>query len=222
MNRFINALLIFLLFPIMLLTITVAFDLPVGFLRSSGANMPYKEIAFLSLGLLVLIINLRRSIRRWMGMRIVNNVKKFKWNIKVSDERRRRVNTYLAIEVVIFIAVGTGLYILTEEAWMPAFAYIFGGADCLVFLIVGYSGKTYRVGLSSKALIVADREVNVLYFTGLRKVSVHQQSIYFDYIKDLQLHFPIDCVPEDLRDEFFDTLEDTTDRDKVYFRRKRS
>ena len=75
----------------------------------------------------------------------------------------------------------------------------------------------YRVGLSSKALIVCDREVTVVYFTGLRKVSIHQQTVFFDYIKDLQLSFPLDCIQDESKEEFFDLLEDQLDRDKVFF-----
>ena len=109
---------------------------------------------------------------------------------------------------------GVALYSITEEALFPALAFLIGALDNLLIALVS---KSYRVGLSSKALIVADREVVVLYFTGLRKVSVHQQTVYFDYIKDLQLSFPTNCLPADQQSEFFDTLEQQVDRDKVYF-----
>ena len=75
MNRFINMLLLVLLFPTMFLTIYVCFDLPIGFLKTTGAHLPYKFELFLGLGLLLFVINLRRSIRRWMGMRIVSKKK---------------------------------------------------------------------------------------------------------------------------------------------------
>jgi hypothetical protein len=78
----------------------------------------------------------------------------------------------------------------------------------------------FRIGLSSKALIVADREVTLLYFNGLRKVTIHQSSIYFDYIKGLQLSFPLDCIPEDRMDEFFQELEGSINKDKVFFSKK--
>lgn len=220
MNRFINLLLIFILLPSLLFTIIVGFDIPVSFLRTSGANMPNRDIVFISVGLLILVLNLRRSIRRWMGMRVVNRVDKFKWNVEVSVERKKRVTTYLILESLLMIAVAIGFYEITPEAWMIACGFMFGGIDSIVFMIVGLSGRKYRVGLSSKALIIADREVSILYFTGLRQVSVHQQSVYFDYIKGLQLFFPLDSIPAEKRNEFFELLEKNTDRDKVYFIRK--
>ena len=84
-------------------------------------------------------------------------------------------------------------------------------------MIMGKQRDAFRVGLSSKALIVADRDVTLLYFTGLRKVSIHQQTIYFDYIKDLQLSFPLDCIQPEMKDEFFAQLKDQVNTDKVFF-----
>jgi len=56
-----------------------------------------------------------------------------------------------------------------------------------------------------------------LYFSGLRKVSVHQQSIFFDYIKDLQLSFPTQCIKPENRQTFVDKLEAKVNREKVFF-----
>lgn len=220
MNRFINALLLFFLLVTMTVAIFVGFDLPIQFLRLSGANLPYQQEIFLGLGLIILIINLRRTIRRWMGMRIVKNVSKFKWNVAVSKQRKSRIATYLMLEATVMLAAAIGLYLITPEAWLPSVAFLFGVVDNIIFMIVGGSGDRYRVGLSTKALIVADREVILLYFTGLQRVTVHQQSIYFDYIKGLQLSFPTNCIPEDQMDEFFGQLESCVNRDKVFFIRK--
>ncbi len=220
MNRFINALLLFILFPTMLLTIVVGFDLPVGFLKISGASLPYRFEIFLGIGLLILVIILRRTIRRWMGILIVSREKKFKWTSTVSLARKKRVLTYLFLEAITFAFIAIALYTVSHEAWMPAIAFGFGAIDHIVFALIGSLTNSFKVGLSSKALIVADREVTVLYFTGLRKVSIHQQSIYFDYIKGLQLSFPSDCVDNTKRSEFFTVLEKQIDSDRVFFSKK--
>lgn len=217
MNRFINMLLMFLLVPTMFMAIYVGFDLPVMFLKTTGAYIPYRSEIFLGLGLIIFIINLRRSIRRWMGMRIVSKQTKFKWNSPVSATRKRRIITYTALEVLVMTFVGIALYQVTPQAWIPAVAFLLGALDNLIFAIVGLKGNHYRIGLSSKALIVADREVILLYFKGLRKISVQQQSIYFDYIKGLQLTFPSDCIQDEHRAEFFKLLEEQIDSDRVFF-----
>lgn len=75
----------------------------------------------------------------------------------------------------------------------------------------------FRVGLSSKAILVADREVLLIYLNGLRKVSVSQQTVYFDYSENLQLSFPLDCIEEPQKANFFNALEGQIDRDRVLF-----
>ena len=189
MNRFINALLLFIFLPTLLLTVYIGFDLPINILKTTGANLRYNEEIEIALGTLILIISLRRSIRRWMGMRIASKTDKFIWNAEVSKARKKRVNTYLILESAIMSAIAFSLYSVSTLAWMPAAALSFAALDGIVFAFIGSRGN-YRIALSSKALIIADREVIVLYFNGLRKVSAHQQTIYFDYIKGLQLTFP--------------------------------
>lgn len=206
----------FLLIPTMALTIFVGFDLPIEMFKISGNNLPYKEYIFLGMGMLILIVIIRRSIRRWMGMRIVNQVKKFKWNAEVSTERKSRVRVYLLLEALVMTFIGVALYQVTETAITPAAAFLFGALDSVVFAIAGRNGK-YRVGISSKAVIVADREVILLYFTGLRKISAHQQTTYFDYIKGLQLSFPTDCIQEEDKEEFLTILEAQIDPNRVFF-----
>lgn len=217
MNRFVNALLLFLLFPTMTLAIFVGFDLPIQFMRVLGSEFPHKEYVFLGFGLAIFIVNLRRSIRKWMGMSMVLKIARFKWNEQVSAQRRKRVGTYSILESVVMFFVAYSLYTITPLAWAPATAFAFAGIENIVFYYTGVSRKGFRVALSSKALIAADREVIVMYFTGLRKVSIHQQTIYFDYIKNLQLSFPLDCIQEESRTEFFEQLKSQLDPEKVYF-----
>lgn len=214
MNRFINAVLLFFTLITAFVAIYVGFDLPFGVLKTTGAAIPYVDEVLMGLGLVLFIIVLRRTYRRWMAIRIVSRLPKFKWNEPVSKERRTRVIIYNSLEFFVYLFAAIVLYMLTERAWAPALALLFAALDNVVLSMLN---KTYRCGLTSKALIIADREVVVLYFTGLRKVSIHQQTVYFDYIKGLQLSFPTDCIPQASREDFFRLLEQQVDRDKVYF-----
>lgn len=214
MNRFINAVLLFFTLITAFVAIYVGFDLPFGILKTTGAEIPYVDYVFYGLGLLLFMIVLRRSYRRWMAMRIVSQTEKFKWNKAVSKERRARVIVYNTLEFFVYVFAALTLYWLTDRAWAPTLALLFAALDNVLLTIMH---KKYRVGMTSKAIIVADREVVVLYFTGLRKVSRLQQTVYFDYIKDLQLSFPTNCLAENEHAEFFHQLEQLVDRDKVYF-----
>lgn len=221
MNKFINALLLFIFFPTMALTIFVGYDMPIEFLKTSGSQLPYRFEAFLILGLLILIINVRRSIRRWMGMRLVNQIEKFKWNAPMSSERKKRIIVYNLLEALVMASAGLTLYYVSNEAWMPAIGFCFTTVDNIIFTLVGSRKDRFRAGITSKAVIVADRDVSLVYFGGLRKVSIHQTSIYFDYIKGLQLSFPTDCIEDNQTEIFFETLEQQVDRNKVFVTKNR-
>ena len=203
------------------MAIVVAFDLPMEFLGSSGAQLPYRTLIFIVLGLLFTLLVIRRSIRRWMGMKLLSQHSKFKWNAPVSRERIQRIWVYNIIEGLVNGFVGIALFTLTPLAWLPALALLFVTIDNLIFSFVGTKVKGFRVGVTTKAVISADREVTLLYYDGLRRVSIHQGSIFFDYIKGLQIHFPLDCLDNSDRDEFFEALEKQLNPKKVFVTRLR-
>lgn len=217
MNKFINILLLLIAFPTLVVAIFVGYDLPIEFLKTSGASLPFKFQIFLSFGIIYYIIIVRRSIRRWMGVAMVSKTEKFKWNVSMGEDRRKQVFLYQWLEALIMLSGGISLYYVCPDAIAPASALWFGSLDNLIFMILGQTKKLYRIGLTSKAVVVADREVKVLYLSGLRKVTIHQQTVFFDYIKDLQMTFSLTCIPKDDQENFKNTLESLVDRDRVFF-----
>ncbi len=156
-----------------------------------------------------------------MGVKLVNQISKFTWNHTVSTSRNKRVQVYTFTEAFVLLAVGVVLYQVTHEAWLAAFAFIFGAIDNTIFTWLGVSKSWFRAGITSKAIIVADRDVSLIYFTGLRKISIHQQTIFFDYIQGLQLSIPADCIETSSKDEFFSTLTNLLDTNKVFITKNR-
>jgi hypothetical protein len=215
MNSFINLLLLVISLPTLLLSVFVGFDLPIDFLHTTGKRLPFRTEIYLVLGLLLLIIGLRRSIRRWMGVNMVKQQTKFIWNQPISTERKKRVFVYNSLEALVFLSLMLAHLFLSQVAFFVVTAYLILALDAILFLLI--NGKEFRVGLSSKAILVADREIVLIYLNGLRKVSVSQQTIYFDYIEELQLSFPLDCIEPAQKTEFFEALERQIDRDRVLF-----
>jgi hypothetical protein len=214
MNSFINILTLFVTFPLLALTIYSGFDISIDSLGMTGSQIPYTKELFIIFGFLILLIQLRRSYRRWMALFIVNKLNQFKWNEKVSTDRKSRVLTYNLLESSVMIALGIGIYVINPTALLPVFVFLFFAFDSIVFSIFGKD--KFRVGLSSKAIFVGDREIILIYFTGLRKIAIQQQTIYFDYINDLQLTFPLDCIEKGKQESFFNTLETVIDKDRVF------
>jgi hypothetical protein len=214
MNRLTNSFLLFLFFPTLLLAIFVGFDFPIEVLRTSGSQLPYKGLIFIALALLVFIVGINRSVKRWVSLYTVSQTDRFVFHVPVSTERKKRVLVYTLLEAMVLLAVGIALLVIAHDALWCGLAYAFFALDNILFLVLG--SKRFGVGISKKAIIVADREVIVLYFSGLRKVSLSQNTLFFDYIQSLQLTFPVDCIPMDSRNDFLHNLEAVTDKDRVF------
>jgi hypothetical protein len=217
MNKFINILLLLVALPTMVLAILVGYDLPIEFLRTSGASLPYRSVLFAGIGIFLYLIIVRRSVRRWAGAHMVSQIARFKWNEPMGMERKKQVYLYQALEAGLMIFAAISLYSVCPLAVLPASAFLVSAVDNLVFLFMGMHKNIYRIGLTANAIVVADREVKVLYLNGLRKISIHHQTVFLDYIKDLQMTFPLTCIQEKDKTAFKDMLEAQLDRDKVFF-----
>lgn len=215
MNRAINILLLVVSFPTIAFCIFVGFDLPFEALRTSGAEMPYRFEIFVGLAALLLLLVARRSSRRWVGVGMTRKPERFVWCTEVGAERKKAVRLFLRIEIVVALIFALVTYTISSEAWVVSLVYGLLFLDQLLFAIIAPSW--FRVGVTQKAVVVADREVRVLYFSGLRRVETHQQTIYFEYIEDLQLFFPTNCIPDGQFEGFKAALESQLDRDRVFF-----
>ena len=169
-------------FPLLALSIFSGFDIPIDSLGLTGKDIPYQNEIFLVIGICIFLIQIKRSSRRWMALHLVNKIDRFQWNEKVSQSRKKRVITYNLIESMVMISLGVGLLFTTTKTLLPASVFFLFSLDSIVFSL--YGKDKYRVGLSTKAIFIADREIILIYFTGLRKITVHQQTIYFDYIEN--------------------------------------
>jgi len=218
MNRSINILLLVISFPAMAFAILVSFDIPLDFLKYSAGQLPYRDKIFLVFATLLLLLIARRSVSRWTGVSMTRKPERFLWCANIGKERKKQVRLYLIMEAVIAGFFAMVAYGLTPEAWPLALVYALLFLDQLVFLIVAM--PWFRVGVTHKAVVVADREVKVLYFSGLRRVEVQQQTLYFEYIEDLQLFFPVNCISEGDYTDFRNTLETRVNRDRVFFSEK--
>jgi hypothetical protein len=217
MNSFTNSVLLFFSILLIGFCIYVGFDVQIDFLHTSGRNLPFQSYIFVAFGILFFTLLGWRSVRRWMGIYIVNKTTRFTWNKPTSKKRKQRVLTYTILEVLIMGSLSFALYFVVETWILPVMVLLFFSVESLVFLVLNYRNR-FRVGISSKAIIVADREVVIVYFTGLQKITLGKESIYFDYIKELQLLFPTDCLEEDQISVFKQQVQKMIDRDKVLIR----
>jgi hypothetical protein len=216
MNKFVNSVLLFLCLITFFMTVVVGRDLPISFLKTTGQYLPYKEVFFIGAALTIFTIGGRRSVQRWMGLFMIKNVARYQWNEPVGKERKSRAVFYLVLEGFVHLVLAFMMMSFTKYAFPVFIALTLLGIDHFIYALVGKIKNVFRIGITKTAVVLVDRDVRVLYFSGLRKVSVFQKEIFFDYIKDLTLEIPSDAVDAQHRNEFKTALENQLDLSRVY------
>lgn len=204
-----------IIIPMLLLGVYVGLDVPIDSFGITGQEIPYKSSVFLIGAFLCFLFHFFRSLKRWTSLYIVNKKNQFKWSVKIGSGRKKRTITYTTIEILFMLILSFAFYKLTPVSIAISLTLLISALDSFCFLIYGLN--KFKIIVSSKAVFISDREVYSLYFKGLRKISIHQQSVYFDYIKGIQLHFPLDCFEEKDVSSFLNTINNLIDKDRVYF-----
>jgi len=142
MNKSINIFLVLSIIPAIAFSIVVGFDISIEFLRTSGKFIPYQKTIFASFAALFFLMGIRRTSKRWSGIRMVNQIAKFQWNEPIDRQRVTQVNLYLIIEAVIHFMVSLVFLILTPKSIWISCVFFALGLDHLIFCIVGNVKKT--------------------------------------------------------------------------------
>lgn len=216
MNKFVNTVIVFLFILIFLFAVVVGRDIQIGYTRMSGQTIPYKEYVFIGFAALFLLIGARRSVQRWMGMAMIRNTAKYQLNIPIGNGRRSRAIFYLILEGIFHAIMAIMLISFTKYAAPIFLVLMLLSIDHFLYALVGRSKNMFRIGVTKSAVVLVDRDIRVLYFTGLRKISVFQHNIFFDYIKDLVLELPDDVLDTKDREQFKDVLINQLNQDRVY------
>lgn len=203
--------------PVIGFSLFVGFDLPIELIKISGANTPYKTEIFYGFALILLLILMNRSIKRWIGIKMVNQTKRFQWNVPLNDDRNKQVILYLILEASVHFFVAFSLYKITPQSFPVVLVLALFGIDHLILGLLGKYKHLFRIGITSKAILLVDREVKAIYFNGLKEVDLQQKSLFFDYREGLQLSIPSDAVPVNAIAEFKNKFESNIKRDQIYF-----
>ncbi len=220
MNRSVNILLLVVSFPAMFLLIYNMYQSGIPFVNFETAEIEnqYLEYAYLAFAGLILLIAGRRAIHRWVGVGMLRKPERFYWSASIGVERKKQIRVFFIIEAIVALGFSAVCFAIDSRSWSLQLVYALIFAEQIVFILI--ANNWYRIGISDKALVVADREVNVLYFSGLRRVELHQQTVYFEYIEELQLFFPANAIDKSDFKGFRNALEDKLNRDKVFFSEK--
>ena len=177
----------------------------------------YTDLVFGIAAGLIFLIGALRSSRKWSGIRILNQVDRFQFNSVISEERKQRVILNNSIEIIGFFLIGLVFAVFSKDAIFITLIFVVFIFDAIINTLRGLLSKKYRVGMTKKAIVSVDREVYAIYFKGLKRISIQKDLLFFEYINDLVLDFPLSNVPPERQEEFMLLLRKNVDETKVYF-----
>lgn len=178
---------------------------------------PYTVYIYAVVAGFILLIGGSRAARKWSGIKIVNRVDKFIFNQPISKDRKNLVRVHSLTEILAYILFAWLFYKFSEQALVVTLVFVLLMVNAILNLFMGNRKDKYRIGLTRKAIIQVDREVKPIYFKGLKRISMIQDEVFFEYINDLVLDIQLSTIPEEKRGEFLDLLRKTVDESKVYY-----
>jgi hypothetical protein len=219
MNKFFN--IWTLIFTVLTIPFVLAVGLNIDFsvfgLNVPGEEFKYADLFFSIAAGIVFALGVLRASKKWAGINITRQKSRFLFYSIISDSRLKRVFLYNIIEMSFFLIFAFFFLVVMQTALYLGLVFVLLFLENLINTLFGVFKRTYSIGITSKAIIFVDRDVKAIYFKGLKKVSKHQQTIYFEYVNDLVLHIPTNIIPKEKEDEFVKTIQGIADPDKVYY-----
>lgn len=209
MNKVINVfsgivLVIFTIFGML-----IAFDL--SFSSASLKGMPYTFEICAGFAVIVFLLGFLRIKRKWQGAADMKNFKGFHFVRQVAKSALNHSLVYAfaeAVFVLLAILVFSIMGKLEPNMMLPmifVMALIF--IEGVVFIIrIMRGGPAFRLGINKKAVAFFNREMQLFYYTGLKRIELHQDMINFQYKDDLNLLLPLQVIKTKDRTAFRDAL----------------
>jgi hypothetical protein len=183
--------------------------------RIEGQEFEHYELIFGVTAGVVMLFGAFKASRRWMTVGLLKQKNRFLYTAPVSLERIKRISLYGVVEIIFLGMFATFFIYASPDSLFLGLAYIILASEHLIHLFVGLKGQFFAVGITKKAVVAVDREARVMYFSGLRKIARHQQTLYFEYKNDLVLHMPLNMLSDET--EFVSELRKVALPEKVFY-----
>ena len=173
-----------------------------SFSTASFKSVPYKLEITYGFTILVFLLGMLRIKRKWQGLKDMKNFKGFHF---VRYVAKPALNLSLVYAIAEIVFMGLLLVFLSKIAKMeinyvlPMILVIsFILLEAIVFaLLIKKGGQSFRVGINKKAVAYFNREMHICYFTGLKRIELHQDMVNFQYIDDLNILVPLDLFKKE-------------------------
>lgn len=219
MNSFFNGLILVLCF------ISLPFALAVGLNEDFtffGLNIPGEEFAFKDwffslIAMLVLLLAAVKASRKWSALTVVKQRNRFLFSTNLSVKRKNSVVLFAGLEWLFILLVGAFFLFISKETLIIAFVLFLMLLEHIFHLSYGFIGNKFGVGMTSKAIIAADRSFVVIYFQGLKKIIKQQNNLLFDYGNNLVLELDLDLMEPSQQKAFVVELKKIASPKSVFY-----
>lgn len=210
MNKVINVFSGVILAIYCALVMTLAFDLSLSSIVNLKA-LPFKFEICTGFALVIFLLGWLRIKRKWQG---ANDMRKFKNFVFARPVSRSALNLSLVYAFAEIVFMGFLLYFLSLISnlaydyvivMMGVIGLLLAESLFFAFRIIK-GGDSFRVGINKSAVAYFNREMHIFYFTGLKRVELHQDMINFQYKEDLNLLLPIEVIRKEDRVAFREVL----------------
>ena len=210
MNRVVNVLSFIVAIVYCFIAVALVYDLSFSSMMTLK-GMPFKIEITAGLALLLLLLGSLRVKRRWLGMKDIKEYSKFTFVVPISKTAKNHAIVATAIEGTFMFA----LFFLCFKMMRlePQFAIPMMAVTSLLMLEVllfilriRRGGAGFRIGVSPQVIALFNREIQLYYFTGLKRVELLEGRINLQYKDDLNLILPTDNIAKEDRKAFRDEL----------------
>lgn len=180
-----------------------------------------KEICF---GLIVVtgLFGLLRIQRRWTGIKDIKKFKKFVYKTPLSKKAKALIIMFSSMEII-FLSFFIGLFLkelhLDINNYLTPMIMVLSIiiAEIIIFTIYAFKSKNVLImGVNTNLIAFFDREIHIVYFDGLQRISVYQNRLHFKYKLDLNIFVELDYIPQKNLLEFKQNLESVLQKKDVF------
>jgi hypothetical protein len=214
-NKLANLVTIALCFYAAVLTLILRFELDIFTIKWN--HIPYVQETYLGLSMAIGMVGILRAVIRRRNFAIFKDESKFELIIPMSKSAVSHVTMYLILEIVFMSIFGLYFLLLFEPSMVLGLVLLVLVLEQVIFTIQCQKKGFCRMGMTTLAFLSVDREADVLYYNGLKKIEVDLGRIQFDYKEDIQLSIRKENINPEDRAAFDTTLRKCLSKKNIYY-----
>ncbi|MGV6860955.1 MAG: hypothetical protein ACWA41_04235 [Putridiphycobacter sp.] len=164
-----------------------------------------KFLKEISIGIIVVValLGFIRIKRRWVGVKDIKAFNKFEYVSPLSKKAKTMVVMFGVMEIV-FLSFFVALFLKElpldiDHLLLPMMGILLLLIlEIIAFTLYSFNAKNVNIiGINKNLITYFDREIHIVFFDGLQRISIYQNRLHFKYKLDLNIFVELDFVPKE-------------------------